>query len=95
MMMVIIIMIMMMTIKVMLMMMLTKQILSRHIPTISTLPPYDKICKDNWLNIASEKIRKLCSYNQKNPIKAGGSTAYSKMLTGVEWSGYPLDCYDY
>ena len=46
----------MMMIKVMLMMMLTKQILSRHIPTISTLPPYDKIRKDNWLNIASEKI---------------------------------------
>ena len=54
--MVIIKMIMMMAIRVMLLMMLTKQILSRHIPTISTLPPYDKICKDNWLNIASEKI---------------------------------------
>ena len=32
---------------------------------------------------------------RKNTIKAGGSTAICKMWTGLEWSGYPLDCYDY
>ena len=32
---------------------------------------------------------------RKKTIKAGGSTAICKMWTGLEWSGYPLDCYDY
>ena len=34
----------------------------------------------------------------KNTIKAGGSTARAQnveWVSGVEWSGYPLDCYDY
>ena len=37
---------------------------------------------------------------KNNTIKAGGSTAraqskMSEWVSGVEWSGYPLDCYDY
>ena len=36
----------------------------------------------------------------KNTIKAGGSTVRAQNVgldgvDGVEWSGYPLDCYDY
>ena len=31
----------------------------------------------------------------KNTIEAVGSTAICKMWTGLEWSGYPLYCYDY
>ena len=36
--------------------------------------------------------------NNKNTIKAGGSTAHAQnvdWVSGVEWSGYPLDCYEY
>ena len=35
------------------------------------------------------------TFQKKIPSKLEVAPHALKMLSGVEWSGYPLDCYDY